>query len=59
MHNWCSFMLPTTLYVSATWAIFPNEYGGSQYPNRPALDENYLREVVRNTGDFLEEKPIK
>ncbi|MDR0833638.1 MAG: C69 family dipeptidase [Candidatus Symbiothrix sp.] len=36
-----------------------NEYGGTQYPNRPALDENFLREVVKQTGDFLEEKPIK
>jgi dipeptidase len=33
-----------------------NEYGGSQYPNRPKLDENFLREVVKQTGDWLEEK---
>jgi dipeptidase len=33
-----------------------NEYGGSQYPNRPKLDENFLREVVKQTGDWLKEK---
>jgi dipeptidase len=36
-----------------------NEYGGSQYPNRPMLDENFLREVVKQTGSWLEEKEIK
>ncbi|MDR0505549.1 MAG: C69 family dipeptidase [Dysgonamonadaceae bacterium] len=35
-----------------------NEYGGSQYPNRPKWDENYLRELVKQTGDQLEEKEI-
>jgi hypothetical protein len=33
-----------------------NEYGGSQYPNRPKWDENFLREVVKQTGDWLKEK---
>jgi dipeptidase len=36
-----------------------NEYGGSQYPNRPKLDEHFLREVVKETGDWLKEKEIK
>ncbi|MDR0866514.1 MAG: C69 family dipeptidase [Candidatus Symbiothrix sp.] len=36
-----------------------NEYGGSQYPNRPMLDENFLREVVKQKGSWLEEKEIK
>jgi dipeptidase len=33
-----------------------NEYGGSQYPNRPKWDENFLRELVKQTGDWLKEK---
>ena len=33
-----------------------NPYGGSQYPNRPKLDEDYLRRIVEETGDWLEEK---
>jgi hypothetical protein len=36
-----------------------NEYGGSQYPNRPKLDENFLREVVKQKGEWLREKAIK
>ncbi|GHT53652.1 dipeptidase [Bacteroidia bacterium] len=39
--------------------LITNEYGGTQYPNRPAMDENFLREVVKQTGTWLEEKPIK
>jgi dipeptidase len=39
--------------------LINNEYGGSQYPNRPMLDENFLREVVKQTGDWLEQKEIK
>ncbi|MDR0799119.1 MAG: C69 family dipeptidase [Dysgonamonadaceae bacterium] len=39
--------------------LITNEYGGSQYPNRPKLDENYLREIVRQTGSWLEEKKIE
>ncbi|MDR0413449.1 MAG: C69 family dipeptidase [Dysgonamonadaceae bacterium] len=33
-----------------------NEYGGSQYPDRPKWDERFLRELVRQTGDWLKEK---
>jgi dipeptidase len=33
-----------------------NEHGGSQYPNRPTLDENFLREVVKQNGDWLKVK---
>ncbi|MDR2087249.1 MAG: C69 family dipeptidase [Dysgonamonadaceae bacterium] len=33
-----------------------NEYGGSQYPNRPKLDENFLREIVKQKGEWLKEK---
>ncbi|MDR1121412.1 MAG: C69 family dipeptidase [Dysgonamonadaceae bacterium] len=36
-----------------------NKYGGSQYPNRPAFDENFLREVVKQKGEWLREKAIK
>jgi dipeptidase len=38
---------------------FPNNpHGGTLYPDRPAMDTNYLREIVRQTGDRLEEKPL-
>jgi dipeptidase len=33
-----------------------NEYGGAQYPDRPKLDENFLREIVKQKGDWLREK---
>ncbi|MDR0680320.1 MAG: C69 family dipeptidase [Dysgonamonadaceae bacterium] len=33
-----------------------NEYGGSQYPNRPKWDADFLREIVKQTGDRLKEK---
>jgi len=36
-----------------------NEYGGSQYPNRPVFDENYLRAIVNEKGDWLREGEIK
>ena len=36
-----------------------NEYGGSQYPNRPKFDENYLRTIVKDKGEWLKEKEIK
>ena len=36
-----------------------NEYGGSQYPNRPKFDENYLRAIVKDKGEWLKEKEIK
>ncbi|GHV57972.1 dipeptidase [Bacteroidia bacterium] len=35
-----------------------NPYGGSQYPNRPKMDEKYLREIVKQTGSWLEQKEI-
>ncbi|GHT39848.1 dipeptidase [Bacteroidia bacterium] len=38
--------------------MITNQYGGSQYPNRPKLDEKFLREIVKQTGDWLEEKEI-
>ncbi|GHT06642.1 hypothetical protein FACS189423_11560 [Bacteroidia bacterium] len=42
----------------ANGQMITNEYGGSQYPNRPVLDEKFLREIVKQTGDWLEEKEI-
>ena len=36
-----------------------NEYGGTQYPNRPLLDEKFLRQIVTETGDWLKEKEIQ
>lgn len=36
-----------------------NAYGGSQYPNRPKFDEKYLREIVREKGEWLKEKTIQ
>jgi dipeptidase len=36
-----------------------NPYGGPLYPNRPKMDENYLRAIVGQTGEWLEEKAIK
>ncbi|MDR2806184.1 MAG: C69 family dipeptidase [Dysgonamonadaceae bacterium] len=35
-----------------------NPYGGSLYPHRPKMDEKYLREIIRQTGDWLKEKEI-
>ncbi|MDR1437161.1 MAG: C69 family dipeptidase [Candidatus Symbiothrix sp.] len=35
-----------------------NEYGGAQYPNRPKLDENFLREIVKQKGEWLREKEL-
>jgi dipeptidase len=36
-----------------------NPHGGSLYPNRPKLDENHLRAIVKQTGTWLEEQAIK
>jgi dipeptidase len=36
--------------------MITNEYGNSQYPNRPKWDERYLRAIVEETGDWLKEK---
>jgi dipeptidase len=35
-----------------------NEYGGSQYPNRPKFDEKYLRTLVKEKGEWLKQKEI-
>jgi dipeptidase len=35
-----------------------NEFGGSQYPDRPKFDEKYLREIIREKGEWLKEKEI-
>jgi len=36
-----------------------NQYGGSQYPNRPMLDEKHLRAIVKEKGEWLKVKEIK
>ena len=36
-----------------------NNYGGSQYPNRPKFDERYLRAIVKEKGEWLKEKTIQ
>jgi dipeptidase len=36
-----------------------NAYGGSQYPNRPKWDADFLRRIVEEKGNWLEEKEIK
>jgi len=36
-----------------------NEFGGSQYPNRPKFDEKYLRTIVNEKGEWLRVKEIK
>jgi dipeptidase len=36
-----------------------NEYGGSQYPNRPKFDDEFLRKIVKEKGEWLKEKEIK
>ena len=38
--------------------MITNEYGGSQYPNRPKWDESFLQDIVKQTGDWLKEKEI-
>ncbi|MDR1526937.1 MAG: C69 family dipeptidase [Dysgonamonadaceae bacterium] len=43
----------------ANGKFLDNPYGGPLYPNRPRMDENYLREIVKQTGDWLEEKEMK
>ncbi|MDR0685979.1 MAG: C69 family dipeptidase [Dysgonamonadaceae bacterium] len=30
-----------------------NEHGGSQYPDRPTFDDDFLRRIVREKGDWL------
>ena len=36
-----------------------NEYGGSQYPDRPMFDEKYLRAIVKEKGEWLKVKTIQ
>ena len=36
-----------------------NEYGGSQYPNRPKFDDKYLRTIVDEKGEWLKVREIK
>jgi dipeptidase len=36
-----------------------NEYGGSQYPNRPQFDEKYLRAIVKEKGEWLKQKEVQ
>jgi hypothetical protein len=36
-----------------------NEYGGSQYPNRPKFDEKYLRTIVDEKGEWLKAKSMQ
>ncbi|MDR3219041.1 MAG: C69 family dipeptidase [Dysgonamonadaceae bacterium] len=35
-----------------------NEYGGSQYPNRPKFNEKYLRKIIAEKGEWLKEKEL-
>jgi dipeptidase len=35
-----------------------NEYGGSQYPNRPVFDEKYLQTIVKEKGEWLRIKEV-
>jgi len=36
-----------------------NQFGGSQYPNRPKFDEDYLRKIVKDNGEKLRVKEIR
>ncbi|MDR3340707.1 MAG: C69 family dipeptidase [Candidatus Symbiothrix sp.] len=35
-----------------------NEYGGSQYPNRPKFNEKYLQKIIAEKGEWLKAKEI-
>ena len=35
-----------------------NEYGGSQYPSRPQYKKEFLNEIVKEKGSWLEQKEI-
>ena len=39
--------------------LIHNEYGGSQYPNRPKFDDKYLRTIVKEKGEWLKVKEIQ
>jgi dipeptidase len=36
-----------------------NEFGGSQYPNRPKFDDDFLRKIVKDNGEWLKVREIK
>ena len=36
-----------------------NEFGGSQYPNRPKFDDDFLRKIVKDNGEWLRVREIK
>ena len=38
--------------------LITNEYGHSQYPNRPKMDAGFYRKVVKETGDWLKVKEV-
>ena len=38
--------------------LITNEYGTSQYPNRPKLDPDYARKIVKEKGDWLKVKEV-
>jgi len=35
-----------------------NEFGGSQYPNRPKFDDDFLRKIVEDNGEWLKVREI-
>ena len=35
-----------------------NEYGGSQYPNRPKFNDDFLRKIVKDDGEWLKVREI-
>ena len=39
--------------------LIGNEYGGSQYPNRPKFNEKYLRTIVDEKGEWLKVKSMQ
>ncbi|MDL2257074.1 C69 family dipeptidase [Bacteroidales bacterium OttesenSCG-928-I14] len=36
-----------------------NEFGGSEYPNRPQFRDEFLKEIVEDNGSWIEQKEIK
>jgi dipeptidase len=38
--------------------LINNEHGGSQYPDRPKFDDKYLREIVKEKGEWLKEQKL-
>ncbi|MDR2683277.1 MAG: C69 family dipeptidase, partial [Dysgonamonadaceae bacterium] len=43
----------------ANGQFLQNPYGGTLYPNRPKMDENYLRAIIQQKGQWLQEKEIE